>query len=177
MNAMRKYAVWIIGLGLAAFIIPSVISGIGKSGSTRNSTKTAPSNTPYEPPFRQDGVVHAINGNDTVVTLRAEYAKNAESIEVGMMYRRNVSSDMAMLFFMDGGDLPRSFWMKNTLVSLDIIYINTDGNVVSIQENAQPLNTTSLPSEGPAAYVLEVLGGTSAKWGIEKGTQIVWSDN
>jgi uncharacterized membrane protein (UPF0127 family) len=67
--------------------------------------------------------------------------------------------------------------MKNTLISLDIIYINTNGDVVSIQENAQPLNTTSLPSEEPAAYVLEVLGGTSAQWGIEKGTQIVWSDN
>ena len=55
MNAMRKYAVWIIGLGLAAYIILSVIIGIGKSGSTRNSTKTTPST--YEPPFRQDGVV------------------------------------------------------------------------------------------------------------------------
>ncbi|MAZ97097.1 DUF192 domain-containing protein [Schleiferiaceae bacterium] len=177
MNAMRKYAVWIIGLGLAAFIIPSVISGIGKSGSMRNSTKTVPSKTPYEPPFRQDGIVYALNSNDTVAAFKTEYAKNAESIEVGMMYRKNVSPDMAMLFFMEGGDLLRSFWMKNTMVSLDIIYIDANGMVVSIKENAQPLNTTSLPSEGPASYVLEVLGGTSAKLGLKKGTEILWSDN
>ena len=112
-----------------------------------------------------------------MATFRGEYAKTPESIEIGMMYRRSVSPDMAMLFFMDGGDRPRSFWMKNTLVSLDIIYINANNEVVSIQANAQPLNTTSLPSDAPASYVLEVLGGTAATWGIEKGSTITWSDN
>lgn len=174
---MRKYAVWIVALGLAAFIIPSVISGIGKIG-TSNKPKVRPSTTQeYEPPFRQDGLVHAVNDQDTLVTFRGEYAKSPESVEIGMMYRRNVSPDMSMLFFMEGGDLMRSFWMKNTLVSLDIIYINAAHEVVSIQANAQPLNTTSLPSEAPASYVLEVLGGTAATWGIKKGTTITWSDN
>ena len=177
MNAMRKYAVWIVALGLAAFIIPSVISGIGKIGSSTQPRVKPNSSEPYEPPFRQDGIVYAVNGTDTLTTFRTEYARTPETIEIGMMYRRNVSPDMAMLFFMDGGDRPRSFWMKNTLVSLDIIYINSNNQVVSIQANAQPLNTTSLPSEAPASYVLEVLGGTAAAWGIGKGTIITWVDN
>lgn len=177
MNTMRKYAVWIVALGLAAFIIPGVIGGIGKIGSSSQPTVKPQASEPYEPPFRQDGTIYAVNDQDTVATFRGEYAKTPESIEIGMMYRRSVSPDMAMLFFMDGGDRPRSFWMKNTLVSLDIIYINANNEVVSIQANAQPLNTTSLPSEAPASYVLEVLGGRAATWGIEKGTIITWSDN
>ena len=159
MNAMRKYAVWIVALGLAAFIIPGVIGGIGKIGSSSKPTVKPQASEPYEPPFRQDGTIYAVNDQDTVAAFRGEYAKTPESIEIGMMYRRSVSPDMAMLFFMDGGDRPRSFWMKNTLVSLDIIYINTNNEVVSIQANAQPLNTTSLPSEAPASYVLEVIKG------------------
>ena len=54
---------------------------------------------PYEPPFRQDGTIYAVNDQDTVATFRGEYAKTPESIEIGMMYRRSVSPDMAMLFY------------------------------------------------------------------------------
>ena len=177
MNAMRKYAVWIVALGLAAFIIPGVIGGIGKIGSSSQPTVKPQASEPYEPPFREDGTIYAVNDQDTVATFRGEYAKTPENIEIGMMYRRSVSPDMAMLFFMDGGDRLRSFWMKNTLVSLDIIYINANNEVVSVQANAQPLNTTSLPSEAPASYVLEVLGVTADTWGIKKVTTITWSDN
>ena len=99
MNAMRKYAVWIVALGLAAFIIPGVIGGIGKIGSSSQPTVKPQASEPYEPPFRQDGTIYAVNDQDTVATFRGEYAKTPESIEIGMMYRRSVSPDMAMLFF------------------------------------------------------------------------------
>ena len=177
MNAMRKYAVWIVALGLAAFIIPGVIGGIGKIGSSSQPTVKPQASEPYEPPFRQDGTIYAVNDQDTVATFRGEYAKTPESIEIGMMYRRSVSPDMAMLFFMDGGDRPRSFWMKNTIVPLDIIYINSANEVVSIQANAQPLSTQSLPSGKPASYGLEVKGGEAAAQGIGVGTKVYWSDN
>lgn len=176
MNAFRKYAVWIVGLGLAAFIIPSVISGIGKfTKNTQPSVK--PTQKPYEPPFRHDGNAYVWNATDTLATFRTEYAQTEEAIQVGMMYRRTVSPDMSMLFFMPDGDQMRSFWMKNTLVSLDIIYINSQNEIVSIQENAQPLNTKSLPSTAPANYVLEVLGGVCAAQSIKPGDKITWSDN
>jgi uncharacterized membrane protein (UPF0127 family) len=174
MNAFRKYAVWIVGLGLAAFIIPSVVGSIGKfSSNTKPSVKQP--RQPYEPPFRMDGTVWAVNGTDTTTVFETEYATTPEAIEIGMMYRRSTPANRAMLFFMPGGDQLRSFWMKNTLVSLDIIYINAMNDVVSIQANAEPRSMKSLPSGAPASYVLEVLGGQAAAQGIAVGTKIFWS--
>ena len=174
MNAFRKYAVWIVGLGLAAFIIPSVVGSIGKFSSNTKPSVKQPSQ-PYEPPFRMDGMVWAVNGRDTTTVFETEYAITPEAIEIGMMYRRSGPLNRAMLFFMPGGDQPRSFWMKNTLVSLDIIYINAMNDVVSIQANAEPRSMKSLPSGAPASYVLEVLGGQAAAQGIAVGTKIYWS--
>jgi uncharacterized membrane protein (UPF0127 family) len=175
MNAFRKYAVWIIGLGLAAFIIPSIIAGVGKfQSNTKPSVQ--PTQAPYEPTFRHDGMVWAVTEQDTVATFRTEYAQTQEAIEIGMMYRRSVTPDMAMLFFMPGGDMYRSFWMKNTIVSLDIIFVDAAGKVVSIQPNAVPFSLESLPSAQPASYVLEVLGGVANASGITVGTQLYWTD-
>ena len=175
MNAFRKYAIWIVGLGLAAFIIPSTI---GRFGTFNDNTKPSVKQPtqPYEPPFRMDGTLWAINGTDTTAVFRTEYATTPAAIEIGMMYRRSMDKDMAMLFFMSGGDQLRSFWMKNTIVPLDIIYINSENEVVSIQANAQPLSTQSLPSGQPAAYVLEIYGGEAAAQGIGVGTKVYWSD-
>ena len=108
MNAFRKYAVWIVGLGLAAFIIPSVVGSIGKfSSNTKPSVKKP--GQPYEPPFRMDGTVWALNGSDTTAVFETEYATTPETIEIGMMYRRTTPPNRAMLFFMPGGDQQRSF--------------------------------------------------------------------
>ena len=173
MNAFRKYAVWIVGLGLAAFIIPSVVGSIGKfSSNTKPSVKKP--GQPYEPPFRMDGTVWALNGSDTTAVFETEYATTPETIEIGMMYRRTTPPNRAMLFFMPGGDQPRSFWMKNTLVSLDIIYINKKKKVVSIQKNTIPYDKNSLPSGEPILYVLEIKAGLSDRWGIENGDRIEW---
>jgi uncharacterized membrane protein (UPF0127 family) len=175
MNAFRKYAIWIVGLGLAAFIIPSTIGSFGTFNENTKPSVKQPTQ-PYEPPFRMDGTLWAINGTDTTAVFRTEYATTPAAIEIGMMYRRSMDKDMAMLFFMSGGDQLRSFWMKNTIVPLDIIYINSENEVVSIQANAQPLSTQSLPSGQPASYVLEVMGGEAAAQGIGVGTKVYWSD-
>ena len=176
MNAFRKYAIWIVGLGLAAFIIPSTIGSFGKFNENTKPSVKQPTQ-PYEPPFRMDGTLWAVNGADTTAVFRTEYATTPAAIEIGMMYRRSMDKDMAMLFFMSGGDQLRSFWMKNTIVPLDIIYINSANEVVSIQANAQPLSTQSLPSGKPASYVLEVKGGEAVAQGIGVGTKVYWSDN
>ncbi len=175
MNAFRKYAVWIVGLGLAAFIIPSVVGSFGKFNENTKPSVQQPAK-PYEPAFRMDGTVWAVNESDTTAIFRTEFAKSPEAIEIGMMYRRSMDLDMAMLFFMSGGDQPRSFWMKNTIVPLDIIYINADHEVVSIQANAEPFSTRSLPSAQPASYVLEIYGGEATNQGINIGTKVYWSD-
>ena len=80
---------------------------------------------------------------------------------------------MGMLFLMPEEKI-QSFWMKNTYIPLDIIYINSNNQVISIKENAKPMNESPLPSEKPAIYVLEILGGTSAKLGIKPGDIWKW---
>jgi uncharacterized membrane protein (UPF0127 family) len=87
------------------------------------------------------------------------------------MFRRALAADRGMLFEFDRPDV-QSFWMKNTLIPLDIIYIGADGRIVSIARNARPLDETPLYSSGPAQGVLEIEGGLSAKLGIEPGDKV-----
>lgn len=82
-----------------------------------------------------------------------------------------MASNHGMLFIFPDMDY-RSFYMKNTKIPLDIIYVSKDKTIVSIQKNAKPMDETSLPSEGPAKYVLEVNAGLSDKWGLEQGDKI-----
>ena len=78
-----------------------------------------------------------------------------------------------MLFIMDQ-ERQQAFYMKNTRFPLDIIYIGSNQKVVSIQKNARPLNTSSLPSGAPAKYVLELNGGLTDQWNIKVGDSLSW---
>ncbi|MAZ77073.1 MAG: hypothetical protein CMF39_00155 [Legionellaceae bacterium] len=107
--------------------------------------------------------------NDSVlVQLDIEISKGEYETQTGLMYRSSMENNRGMLFIFED-ERPRYFYMKNTQFALDIIYVNGNGEVVSIQKDAQPLNQTSLPSEGPAQYVLEVNAGLSDLWNLEKG--------
>jgi uncharacterized protein len=129
----------------------------------------------YEPKFKHEGnlwVLHPTE-NDTITDFKIEFADTYAKIQYGMMYRKSMDPKTGMLFLMGDSDW-RSFYMKNTYVSLDIIFVDENNRVVSIQKNAEPLNTRSLPSEGPAMYVFEIAGGLSDALGIDKGARIYW---
>lgn len=90
---------------------------------------------------------------------------------MGLMYRKQMDSNHGMLFVFPDEDL-RSFWMRNTYLPLDIIFISATRKVVSVSENATPLTDTARPSEGPAKYVVEVNAGLAKTWGITKGSTL-----
>lgn len=90
----------------------------------------------------------------------------------GLMFREAMPVDHGMLFVFDDNK-ERSFWMKNTLISLDIIFIRSDGVIHSIYEEAQPRSLQSIKSNGPSVAALELLGGQVAKRGINIGDRIV----
>ena len=101
-----------------------------------------------------------------------EVAATPEQQERGMMFRRSVAGDRGMLFpYAPAQDV--AFWMKNTLVPLDIIYIRTDGTIARITQ-AKPLDLTPLPSGEPVATVLEIRGGRAAELGIREGDAVSW---
>lgn len=130
----------------------------------------------YEPPFTQEGAGAFISAStgDTLRKYRVEIAEHPDEVQYGMMYRKHMDEDMAMVFLM-GEETQQSFWMHNTYVSLDIVFVNRKGNVVSIQENCTPLTDTPRPSEGPANIVVEVPGGTAQRIGLKAGDRWVWN--
>ena len=106
-------------------------------------------------------------------TLDIEIAQTEYETQTGLMYRKSMEERQAMLFIFQE-EQPRSFYMKNTEFSLDIIYINKKKKVVSIQKNTTPYDKNSLPSGEPVLYVLEIKAGLSDRWGIENGDSVRW---
>ncbi|MDO6727325.1 DUF192 domain-containing protein [Cognatishimia sp. 1_MG-2023] len=100
-----------------------------------------------------------------------EVADNAVSRSKGLMGRSHMPSSSGMLFVYHRTD-DLAFWMKNTLIPLDIIFLDEMGVVVNIHHSARPQDLTPLPSTAPSRYVLEINGGLAKALGIEKGTQL-----
>lgn len=84
------------------------------------------------------------------------------------MYREHLDPNAGMLFVFDD-TAPRTFWMKNTLIPLDMLFIAADGHIVDIHERAIPLSEDIIPSQVPARAVLELNGGTVTRLGIRVG--------
>ncbi len=127
--------------------------------------------TPQDIDFTRDGEVSIFKNDSLIQTIEVEFAKNDEERALGLMYRSSMDEHQGMWFIFPE-EAPRSFYMRNTEIPLDIIYLDKDKKVVSIAKNAHPYDETSLPSEKPAMYVLEINGGLSDKWGIEKGDRM-----
>ena len=108
-----------------------------------------------------------------IITLDLEIAETDYETQTGLMYRHSMEDRQAMLFIFKN-EQARSFYMKNTEFALDIIYLNSKKEIVSIQKNAKPYDKTSLSSNVPAMYVLEINGGLSDTWGLENGDYIDW---
>ena len=101
-----------------------------------------------------------------------EVAATAEQQQQGMMFRTAMEPDEGMIF-PNAVPEQRSFWMKNTVIPLDIIYIGPDRRVLNIVRG-EPYNETSLPSAGPVINVLELNAGRSAELGIAPGDLVSW---
>ena len=105
-------------------------------------------------------------------SFSVEVATTREERDKGLMFRRELPDGQGMLFDFTT-DQKVAFWMENTYVSLDIIFINGDGRIRRIAENAEPLSRASIRSDGPVRAVLEVIAGTARKFGIKEGDRVV----
>jgi len=105
------------------------------------------------------------------VQLHIEFAESEYETQTGLMYRKGMEDNQAMLFIFPDVSM-HSFYMKNTAFPLDIIFIDEDLNITSFQENAQPFNENGLSSKVPIKYVLEVNAGLVQDWLLEVGDRI-----
>lgn len=126
--------------------------------------------------FKSEGslVITQAQSGDTLKVLDIEIADNDYEITQGLMFRKSMAENRGMLFIQQQERI-QSFWMRNTHISLDIIFINSAMEIVSAQTYATPYSEESLPSEAPAIYILEVNAGMMDKWGLKKGDKIAFN--
>ncbi len=128
--------------------------------------------------FKKEGelTLYKSTSDSIIATLDIEIADTSYDVETGLMYRSSMKDTQGMLFVFPSMR-QRSFYMKNTEFPLDLIFLDNDHFIVSFQENAQPLDESSLPSQVPAQYVLEINAGLAEKWLLEIGDRIEYADN
>jgi hypothetical protein len=108
---------------------------------------------------------------DGVHVFSVEVARTDEERQKGLMFRKELPEGKGMLFdFKPEQEV--AMWMRNTYIPLDMLFINADGTIRRIAENAEPLSEKTIPSGGPVRGVLEVIGGTARKLGIAAGDRV-----
>ena len=161
------------GLQYGWLYIGLIVSTILWWSCKDNASATNAINTknvvPKEPQFVKEGELTLYDAAGQVRSqLDIEIADTPRRRELGLMYRRSMPDTVGMLFVFEQQQ-QQAFWMKNTFISLDILYINNQNQVVSITPRTVPLTETSVPSKQPAIYVLEVIGGYCEQHGIQEG--------
>lgn len=127
---------------------------------------------PSGPQFKKEGELLLIKASgDTIRKLDIEIADIESERTIGLMHRRSMPDTQGMLFIFEREE-PRSFWMRNTLMGLDIMYIKEDGTIESIAKYCVPKSEKSIPSRGPALYVLEVIEGFADIHGVAAGDRM-----
>jgi uncharacterized membrane protein (UPF0127 family) len=115
-------------------------------------------------------VVH-LRGDWGEARFAVEVADDARERQLGLMNRESMPASAGMLFVYHQTRVV-SFWMKNTLIPLDMIFLDESGRVVKVHERARPHDLTSISSDEPARYVLEINAGLSRALGIDAGTEL-----
>ncbi len=183
----------IAGISMVAPGIFGWIGGLFSSGSNyatptsevattpapaAEATTTAPTtNTDAmpEPVFKKEGELffQPASGGKAIAKIDIERAETDVERAQGLMFRKSMDEDKGMLFLFERSE-PQSFYMRNTFFPLDIMFVDENNVITTIHENTKTLNDNSLPSNGPAKYVVEVNGGYAKKHGIKVGDKISW---
>ena len=114
--------------------------------------------------------IHSSTGNHR---FTVDVAATPEEQQRGLMFVESLAPDRGMIFPYDP---PRdiAFWMKNTLIPLDMVFVRADGTIARIAANATPLSLDPVPSGEPVALVLEIRGGRAAELGVREGDRVEW---
>jgi uncharacterized membrane protein (UPF0127 family) len=151
---MRRFR----ALAVAAVALVVVLGSACKSNGQRSGSTSA----------QAAAASATIDTGGRKLTFRVELALTPQEQERGLMYRKSLDADAGMLF-VSQTERPHVFWMKNTLIPLDMIFIGANRRIVGIVQNAEPQTLTGRQVDGPSQYVLEIGGGLSASLGIRPG--------
>ncbi|MCX6169023.1 MAG: DUF192 domain-containing protein [Ignavibacteriales bacterium] len=170
-NLLMQIGVVILLIAFVAYFILSNVL-VKNETSNKDLDKAVGSKTAFS--FLKEGELLFTNSKgDNITKVDIEIADDDEQRATGLMYRDKMDENQGMLFLFDS-EVQQAFWMKNTILPLDIIYVNAKMEIVSIQKNAEPFSEKSLPSIKPAQYVVEVNAGYCERHGIKDGDKIAW---
>lgn len=122
-------------------------------------------------PSRAAGTVEVVSSSGKVLPVAVELATTPDARQLGLMYRDRLDAGNGMLFIFPQS-APQAFWMKNTKIPLDILFIDDTGRIVRLHARTTPFSEDSLPSDAPVRFVLEVPGGWCADNGIKEGDTV-----
>lgn len=159
----RRWVIWVVPIIVVLFLLGMVFSAIP---SLKKEPRTGPQ-------FRKEGTLWFIQmpSGKNVAQIDIEIADDDMTRSQGLMWRRTMGENQGMLFIMDKQEA-QSFWMRNTYISLDIIFVNAQKEIVKIRTNTKPQSLDQVTSELPALYVIEVNTGFCKKYGIKEGDKI-----
>jgi uncharacterized membrane protein (UPF0127 family) len=151
-----------VALTAGLLLLPACKNNGQRSGTT--NTSAAPQSAT---------ATVAIDTGEGMAVFRVELAIKPEEFQRGLMFRTDLAQDAGMLFV---SKFPQkhTFWMKNTLIPLDMIFIGGDRRIVGVVENAEPQTLIERSVPALSQYVLEIPGGASARKGIHEGQQVVF---
>ena len=137
------------------------------------STANSGANGSLDEAFARDTLT-IVNGDGSRHEFDVYLALSPEQQRRGLMFVRQIPLQTGMLFVYERDDL-QSMWMKNTYISLDIIFARADGTVASVIRNTEPLSLRSLSSTEPVRFVLELNAGAARRFGIGTSSRLVWT--
>jgi uncharacterized protein len=145
------------------------------SAAACGSATTAPKPELERSAAGLEQVLLTIRSGRKIHNFTVEVARTPEQQAQGLMFRQSLAPDRGMIFLYEPAQ-PASFWMKNTLIPLDMLFIRPDGRIARIAENTVPLSLEPVPSLEPVSAVLEIAGGRARELGIREGDKVSWID-
>ncbi len=150
---------------IAAVVIFLAISNLLKKNVTDSEYK-----------FKKDGTLTFLNDSSQVkAKIDIQIANTEFDRELGLMFRKSMKENQGMLFIFPQ-DTTQTFWMRNTFIPLDMVFINSQKVIVSISKDTKILSDQTYTSRGPAQYVLEVNAGYCDKFNIHSGDKVTWKE-
>jgi uncharacterized membrane protein (UPF0127 family) len=160
-------------IALLLLLPVAVVIALYYSGTGHEKGLIESSFIPQHETFPEKGRLEFIDsaGGNILKEIDIEVALSRKEKETGLMFRKSMPEDQGMLFVFETGEL-RGMWMKNTFISLDILFINENHEIVAIYKSTEPLSTSPMYSYGEAVFVVEVVAGFCDKYGIKVGDRI-----
>lgn len=153
---------------LAVAVTVSLIAACGNDSSEPNDPEGETTI-----PFRKDGTLAFLRDGDSLLTIAIEIADTDSARNRGMMQRAGFPEQSGMLFIFDREE-PQRFWMANTPIGLDLMFVDADSQIVDIDKYARPLSPESITSDQSAQYVIEVPAGFADTHGIVETDRVRW---